>query len=71
MKKYLPAFYVFLFILITSGMIVCIYGIFIEKQLIYFVAGIICYILQNIIISLIYNDKEIYKEKRKKNKNEK
>jgi hypothetical protein len=47
-------------------MITCIYGIIVNKELIYFVAGIVCYVLQNIIISLIYNDKEIHKKEKKK-----
>lgn len=68
MKKFMLCFYIFLFILSSIGMIVCIYGITAKKELIYFVAGIVCYVLQNIIISLIYNDKEIYKKKKEKNK---
>ena len=68
MKKFMLCFYIFLFVLATSGMFVCIYGIFAKKELIYFAVGIVCYVLQNIIISLIYNDKEIHKEKRKEKK---
>jgi len=68
MKKFMLCFYIFLFILSTVGMITCIYGIIVNKELIYFVAGIVCYVLQNIIISLIYNDKEIHKKKKEKKK---
>ena len=68
MKKFMLCFYVFLFILSTIGMIVCIYGIIIKKELIYFAVGIVCYVLQNIIISLFYNDKEIHKKKKEKKK---
>ena len=68
MKKFMLCFYIFLFTLSSVGMIVCIYGIFVKKELIYFVAGIVCYVLQNIIISLIYNDKEIHKKKKEEKK---
>ncbi len=68
MKKFMLCFYIFLFTLSTVGMIVCIYGIIVKKELIYFVAGIVCYVLQNIIINLIYNDKEIHKKKKEKKK---
>ena len=68
MKKFMLCFYIFLFTLSSVGMIICIYGIVVKKELIYFVAGIVCYVLQNIIISLIYNDKEIHKKKKEEKK---
>ena len=68
MKKFMLCFYIFLFTLSSVGMITCIYGIIVKKELIYFVAGIVCYVLQNIIISLIYNDKEIHQKKKEKKK---
>ena len=66
MKKFFTAFYIFLFVLATCAMIVCIYGIFTEKALIYFAIGTICYVVQNMIICLIYNEKDTNKKEKKK-----
>lgn len=56
MKKIRTGFYIILFIIITLMMIVCIYELLFNKSLFYLIIGVVCYIFQNLVISLIYNE---------------